>query len=413
MRRAALLLLLTACATAPQPLVQSVVDDDTRNTIEALRDQVSNDPADGARIYILAQYLDRTGDTSESLKWLEELDRIGWMLGVNDHDFLNSHSTARYRTIASRLNSGAPAIVHSTTAFTIPEPDLVPEGIAFDATTGDFYVSSIHLRKIIRVTPDGKSSDFTREAQDGMYGTLGVKVDAQRRLLWAISNAAHEMKNYVNAADGQSSVLVYDLRDRRLVTKIDYGNAQTPSLLNDLVILDDGSALITDTDGGGVVRVRLGSDSIEPWLPAHTFMFPNGIAAGENEPFVYVADFNGISRVDVRSRTVTPLYDPETGGTLSGIDGLTSYRGALIAIQNGVGRPRVIRINLNDARDEITRVDVLESGNPLFDEPTTGAIANGAFFFMANPQLRSFDAKHHIWPASRLRDVIVLKLALD
>lgn len=415
MRRAlGVFLLLTACSTTPQtprPIVQSVVDDQTRTTIETLRDAVSAEPANGARIYNLAQYLDQSGDSTEALKWLRELKRLGWTHGVNDHDFVRSASRSDYREVAARLNALEPHVVKSTAAFTIPQRDLIPEGIAFDPATGDFYVSSIHLRKVVRVTPDGKSSDFIHEGQDGILGTLGMKVDNQRRLLWVISNAAREMNDYAPAMDGQSSVFAYDLGSGKLVTKIEFGNAQSPSLLNDLVVLDDGSVLITDSDGGGIMRVRFGSDTIETWIPAHTFTFPNGIAVIAREPFVYVADFRGLSQIDLRSRTITPL--PVPNDTLSGIDGLASDRGALIGIQNGIGRPRVVRVTLSDARDAIQRVDVLEAGNPLFDEPTTGVVANGAFYFMANPQLRAFDANHKIWPADRLHDITVLRLPLD
>ena len=414
MRRAfGLLVLLTACATtrpAQQPLSQAVVDDQTRKTIESLRDAVAADPTDGSRIYVLAQYLDRTGDRAEAMKWLGELDRIGWTHGVNEHDFVTIAKRADFRAIAARLNDREPHVVISSDAFTIPQRDLIPEGIAWDSTTGDFFVSSIHLRKVVRVTSDGNSSDFVREGQDGMFGTLGLKVDSQRRLLWVISNAAHEMNGYTEAMDGQSSVLAYDLRTGKLATKIDFGNAREPSLLNDLAILDDGSVVITDSDGGGIMRVRLGSDTIDEWIPPHTFTFPNGIAIAEGEPFVYVADFRGLSRIDIRSRTITPLVADDT---LSGIDGLTSYHGDLIGIQNGVGRPRVVRITLNETRDAITHIEVLEAGNPQFDEPTTGVIANGSFYFMANPQLRAFDDNHRIWPQSRLRDVVVLRLPLD
>jgi hypothetical protein len=261
----------------------------------------------------------------------------------------------------------------------------------------------------VRVTPDGKSSDFTATGQDGMFGALGLKVDASRRLLWVVSNANESMTGFSKALDGQSAVNAYDLGTNKLVTKIVTGSADDTSLLNDLVVLDDGSVLITDTDRGTILRVRLGSEDIEPWLPRNTFVFPNGIALAEGEPFVYVADFNGISRVDLRSRTVVPLDTPD-GETLAGIDGLVWYRRALVGIQNGVGQPRVVRMSLDDDRSAVTKIDILEAGNPLFDEPTTGAIANGAFYFFANPQLRAFDEQHLIWPRERLKDVVVLRL---
>jgi sugar lactone lactonase YvrE len=386
------------------------VDDQIRTTIEQLRNAIASNPSDGARIYILAQYLDRTGDTAEALKWLDELDRLGWKHGVNDHDFTRSASSAQYRAIASRLNDREPRIVRSTTAFTVPQRELIPEGIAFDSETGDFYLSSIHLRKIIRVTADGTPSDFVREGEGGLLGTLGMKVDAKRRMLWVISTAIPEMNGYTPALEGQSAVFAYDLRTGALVTNVATGTREDPTLLNDLALLDDGSVLITDSDRGAIMRVRLGSDSIETWIPQNTFTFPNGIAVSDRDPYVYVADFRGVSRVDVRSRTVTELETPDNE-TLTGIDGMSWYQRALIAIQNGVGRPRVIRVRLDDTK--IAGIDVLEAGNPQFDEPTTGVIADGAFYFMANPQLRAFDESHRIWPREKLKDIVVLRLPLD
>ncbi len=411
MRRAFVLaLLFTACASAP-PAAHHPADDETRTIIEQLRNAVAADPSDGARIYVLAQYLDRAADTAESLKWLRELDRLRWTHGINEHDFLRSRSSREYRTIAAHLNAREPHVVRSSTAFVIPQRDLIPEGTAWDPETGNFYVSSIHLRKIVTVSSDGKTSDFIASGQDGIFGVLGMKVDPARRMLWAVSSVTPEMGSKTGTAEGQSSVYAYDLRSGRLATKVVTGSANQPTLLNDLVLLDDGSALITDTDRGALMRVRFGSDSIETWIPPDTFTFPNGIAVIEREPYAYVTDFDGLSRVDLRSRTVARLDGPDEE-TLSGIDGLTSYRGDLIGIQNGVGRPRVIRIHLDPERTAITGVDVLEAGNPQFDEPTTGVIANGAFYFLANPQLRAFDERHNIWPPERLHDVIILKLPL-
>src|SRR4051794_25980694 len=105
MRRAlAALLLITACSTQPSkrpaPPRSGDLEDQNRLAVETLRNAVSSDPTDGARIYVLAQYLDHTGDTGEALKWLGELDRIAWTHGVNDHDFARSAQLPAYRTIA-------------------------------------------------------------------------------------------------------------------------------------------------------------------------------------------------------------------------------------------------------------------------------------------------------------------------
>jgi hypothetical protein len=111
---------------------------------------------------------------------------------------------------ATRASSG-----RSRIAFTIPEKDLIPEGIAYDPVTKSFFVSSTHKRKIVRVDAGGRCTDFTSEAQEGLAGVVGMRVDARRRLLWAVSSDAGEdmpMKNMVAAERDRSAVFKYDLR---------------------------------------------------------------------------------------------------------------------------------------------------------------------------------------------------------
>ena len=50
--------------------------------------------------------------------------------------------------------------------------------------------------------------------------------------------------------------------------------------------------------------------------------------------------------------------------------------------------------------------------HPHFDIPTTGAITNDQFYYIANSQLRSFDKDHNIQPMEKLKDVIILKIKL-
>jgi len=49
-------------------------------------------------------------------------------------------------------------------AFRISEKDLIPEGIAYDATSRSFFVSSIHKNKIIRIDERNKVTDFIKHA---------------------------------------------------------------------------------------------------------------------------------------------------------------------------------------------------------------------------------------------------------
>ena len=78
----------------------------------------------------------------------------------------------------------------SQIAFKISEPDLIPEGIAYDKRKITFYIGGTYLRKIVSIDEKGAVKNFTGEAQDGLRGVLGMRVDEKRRVLWAISSDA-------------------------------------------------------------------------------------------------------------------------------------------------------------------------------------------------------------------------------
>jgi sugar lactone lactonase YvrE len=394
MRTLALLLAfaVAGCATR-KPIA---VDESTRGAIKQLTDAIAQQPTNMPWIYVLATYHDRAGETAEVVKWLARLDELGWQHGVSPIAFKNSRGSA-FRNAVARLNAREPEVGRARVAFTLKgQRDLVPEGIAYDPVDDVFYVSGIHRRKVLRVTRDGRAADFVKEAQDGMLGGLGMKIDRNKRHLWVISSTTDEMKGYVKGQEA-SMLAAYDLRDGSLVRKLD----PAPARLNDLTILDDGTIFATDMGGHTVVRLAPGAGAFEKY--ADGFLFPNGITSDGTH--LYVSDFRGLHRFVLADRTRTKIEVP--GQLVGGNDGLDFHQGTLIGIQNSYGNPRVIRIHLAE-----NCVEILESKNELFEIPTTGAIANGEYFFIANPGLRSFDDDGKIWPAERLEDPVMLKIAL-
>lgn len=391
MRQTALLLVfvLAACATR-QPVA---VDEQTRGAITQLTDAVAQQPDNMPYIYLLATYHDKAGETAEVVRWLGRLHELGWEHGVSPLAFKNSRGSA-FRNAVAKLASREPDASRATVAFTLAgQRDLVPEGIAYDPVDDVFYVSGIHRRKVLRVTPNGRVTDFVTE---GMLGGLGMKIDRARRVLWVISTTTPEMRGYVKGQDA-SQLAAYDLRDGSLIRRID----ANPAMLNDLTILADGTIFATDMGRHKVVRLAPGSGVLEEWIGE--LMFPNGITSdGEN---VYVADFRGIHRIAIADKSRTQIAVPKTW--LGGIDGLDFHDGTLIAIQNAIGNPRVLRVHPDG-----NRIELLESRNALFELPTTGAIRNGEYYFIANPGLRAFDENGRIWPAEKLEDPVMLKIAL-
>ncbi len=379
MRVVALLALLAASlpACASQP---NTGDDET---IALLRRLHAEDPGDPAVIYTFARARSALGDLPGTLSWLAQLEASGFDDAIDPQDFKLSLRRPEVREIARRLAERARVVTPSQVVLTVDMPELMPEGHAHDARRDRFLLSSGHHRKVVAVDRQGRSSDLTRSGQDGLLAVLGMKVDPRRDWLWVASTHAPFMVDPRPEEQGHSALHAFDLATGETRAAIPY--ARTPSLLNDLDIAADGSVYATDSHAGAVVVVRDGH--LEDLLPPGSFEGPNGLALTPDGQSLYVADFRGLARVELATRSVRRLRAPAPARTLGGIDGLYFHDGALIGVQNILGRGRVWRLPLA-VDGTLAAAQILETGRADYGNPTTGTFADGSFYYLANPRLR-------------------------
>jgi hypothetical protein len=302
----------------------------------------------------------------------------------------------------------------SQVAFRIADSELIPEGIAYDPQARIFYVGSTYKRKIVSVDSKGVVRDFTREAQDGLWGVLGMKVDTKRRLLWAVSsNAGGTMPGKGLGRDclGCSAVFKYDLRTGRLIRKYILGNLPNVHFLNDLTINSRGDVFITDTVTGDIYLISRGTDELKLFINLGQQAFPNGIALSDDEKFLFVAAAGGIQVVDLRDKRSRTLKLPGAVSPVV-IDGLYYFKQSVIAIQPFADQRKVVRYFLDKGANIITKVDVMEPEHQLFNQPTTGVIAGKDFYYIANSQLQVFRRLYKpdkSYDKGQLVDVVVLR----
>jgi DNA-binding beta-propeller fold protein YncE len=301
----------------------------------------------------------------------------------------------------------------SQVAFTIPERDLVPEGIAHDPVTGALFVSSTYRRKIVRVDERGKVSDFTSEGQDGLLGVVGMKVDAKRRILWALcgdAGANMPMNRMDPASEGRSGAFAYDLRTGKLLARYMLDSAGERHFLNDLVLDERGTVYASDSAFGVIYAF---STSREPEVFVPKISWPNGIALSDDGRRLFVATPDGVVAIDMRTKTATPI--PTPNGEVVRADGLYYHRGALVAVQPWKTGGVVARYVLDRAQSRVERVEVVEGNHPAFLQPSTGVIVGDAIYYVANSQLQHF---RKLWseggavPHDKLRDVVILRARL-
>lgn len=380
--------------------------------IERLRQASAGDPSNGALLYVLARVLDQTGQTEQALESLRRLPQIGWDYALDDNDFPKTRQLAGYKEIAARLTAAEPKVQRARLERTLRERDLLPEGIASDPETGALFLSSVYKRKVVRVGRDGTVSDFLPEAKDGLLATLGLRVDSKRRHLWVVSSSESSMKGFTPDDLGRSAVHVFDLASGRLVHQWKLGAPADPAFLNDVTVLADGRALITDSRLGGLYMAEPGKPDLAPFLPPGSFTGPNGLDVAPDQKRLYVATSYGIFLVDLATKAVAPLTLPPKAGNFAGIDGLYIHQGTLIGIQNAIGRPRIWRLRLSPAGDAATQVEILESGSPDLDLATTGTVVGEDLVFVANPQIRAVGEDGKVLPAERLQDLKLYRLPL-
>lgn len=308
-----------------------------------------------------------------------------------------------------------PAPAESPVAFRIRDRELVPEGIAHDPRTKTFYVGSTYLRKIVSVDARGRVRDFKATGQDGLRGVLGLRVDARRRLLWAVSSdvgLSMPLKGNPRDCLGCSAVFKYDLRTGRLIKKYELPNKPAPHFLNDLTLDAGGDAFISDTLTGEIYRIARDRDELEPFVSLGKDSFPNGVALSPDGRRLFVATNASITVVGTGDRSVARLKLPD--GVKPGIDGLYYHRGGLVGVEP-FDKEKIVRYILDERAGAVTRVQILESGHPLMSQPTTGVVVGPDFYYIANSQLQVFrklfkpDAAPDL---SELSEYVVLRLRL-
>jgi sugar lactone lactonase YvrE len=369
---------------------------------------------DDIAVYLAAATWVRAGKPEAAFEWLQRLWQMGSCLTPSEKSFSAMANDPRFKDADAIIRAQAVKEHRAVVAFTLPEKDLVPESIAYDPVEKVFYVSSLWKRKIVRVVPGGPgapavTSDFVGEGADSLDAVLGMKVDAVRRRLWAVSAAEPEMKGFTPETYGRSALYEYDLVSKTLVRKITLQGLT--HLFNDLVLDAAGNVYVTDTESAEVHVLRAGDRELKTLVPKRPFVAPNGIALSADGKHLYVADVaQGLFHVDPATGEVQPL-DQAAGLFPAGLDGLVLHEGWIIGIMNVVSAGRVARWRLVGDGTALGEGEVLECCHPSFHQPTRGVVADGAFYFIANSQ--SDQISDGALATEKLADIVILRLPLS
>ena len=396
---------------------KAFVKEDYKAGAESLKIAYAMNPEDDLIINFLAESYAMVGDQSALSMWLRRLLTVSPCFFHFPETAASVLNPKEYRELALAAKAKATGVHGSMLAFMLSETDLIPEGIAYDPLDKVFFLSSLHKRKIVRVRLRTRRppivEGFVSEGQDGLFSTLGMKVDAERRILWVCSSAESFMKDYSEADADKAALYKYDLNTRKLIRKYEVG-PNPRHLLNDIALNAAGDVFVTDTATGEIFTVRREKDELEIFIPAGRFESPNGIAISKDGRSLFISDLPfGVYVVDLQTKRSERL--PQSVGiSPSGSDGLYFYDNSLIGIINIVSERngRVARFYLDDSARAVRHAAVLDCNHPLYQWPTTGVVVGNSFFYIANSQFGSFNSEQRTFPQKALHKVAVMRLKL-
>lgn len=397
-----LLMVVVACSRPPAA-PRSVPSDPLLEQLEA---EHRAEPDNAAVVYALAMRSDRLGDGAAALRWLEVLAAMRWDAGLDPADFATSRAglPERYAAAQTAIERGWVRAPRAREHLRVGERDLLPEGME-RLPTGELLLSSGRKRKVVAVDANGAVRDVVAAGQDGLLATLGLRVDAARGVIWVASAAAPFMERADEVAAGTSRLHGFELATGTLRVRYELAG---PSLLNDVAVLPDGRAVVTDSAADALWVT--GDGRLDALVPAGTVVGPNGVVARED--LLYVASWRGIVVVEWRTGRAAPLGLPAGASNLAGIDGLYLHGGALVGIQNAVGRPRVVRLPLAADGRTATGIHVIESGSPVVDNPTTGVVVGDELVFLARRN-RELPFMAGAPDVSTLEDIVIASVRIS
>lgn len=317
---------------------------------------------------------------------------------VSDSLLIANIETDQIKQLQSTYSNGKPEKTEQV-AFEVPQQGFTAEGLTVNPISKSIYLGSIRLGKIIEIDSSGNINDFISEHQFDMENILGLEIDQRGEYLYACGE-------YTDSATQQlkSGVFKFNLTNGQLKQRF-LPNDTLNHEFNDLTIIND-EVYVTDSKSGGLYKIK--NDQMSLFIDQHELSLTNGITKTPEGRFLFIADmFFGVMKYDLQKNEHKWLKMPDHL-TLTSIDGLTYYKGGLIAHQftlNGI-----YYYTIED--DSITLKTTISFGHPLLKDHTTGDVLGGIYYFIANSDIDILNRYGNDVSVDSLNNTFVLKQEL-
>ena len=391
-------------------LVHAQQDPDAaRRTVEQIENLLKQRPTDATLWFYLSRFRSELGDVKGSTEALEKVAELGdgYLPSTGIGGFDRAWDDPAFKAVVARIEAKLPRLDFAPNEFEIEDRELIPEGLAYDARAGNFYLGSVAKRKILRIDANKAVTEFAGAAA-ALDAVLGMTVDTPRRRLYAVSTSALTDAGRKRL---RNSVVVFDVDTGRLLRRHEVASA---AQLNDVTIAFGGAVYVSDSENGAVYEL-LAEAAPRTVIAPGQIRGTNGIAASPDGKRLYVGHSTGLAVIDAAAGTWKRVTN-RTRESIAGIDGLYEYHGDLVAVQNVTTPGRVIRITLSRDGDEVIGVNtVVSHHHSSLNEPTTGAVRadNGYFYLLAATGVTHFARSGKIERPEAVPNPVVLRALLS
>ena len=339
-------------------------------------------------MYLLARAQSLSGRPDDALVMLRRLAALGVPNdAATDDDFRRVRALPRWADVAGEGTVPASVPKSAPEPGTVAEPgrksvatlDMLrftvtpfsPAGLAYDGVSRRFIIGDRHARKLAVVDEFSQHVANLAGAQATGFGEIAaLEIDPHDGTLWVVS-----------ADDRRTALHKLQLVSARSLATYGAGESLGPARFADVAVTTDSAVFALDSARHRVFRLRPKAPALEVavTLPDNR---PSSMAPA-SDALLYVAHDGGITRVDLLAWKTAPVK-ASAGVDLAGIRRLRWHRGALIAIQQaGASGYRAIRIALDRAGRNATKVDVLDAALATTD-PTAATVAGGVLYYLAS-----------------------------
>jgi hypothetical protein len=297
----------------------------------------------------------------------------------------------------------AAAACFSTPLFAAdPAPVLIPFPHDFaesvtSTSDGTMIFSSFEGGRVSRAAPGAtEATEWIKPGTDGLSSVLGVLADEATNTLYVCSNDASGGGVKVPTGATPPALKTFDLKTGTLKASYPLPAGTIAGQLpfcNDTALAADGTAYISDTLSGRILRLKKGATALEVWAtdPRWEVKGPqlDGITIlDDGNIYTNVFEGDGLYRIDVKpDGSAGKAVKLETSRKLYHSDGMRKFGPHSFLMVEG---EKSGKLDLVTISGDTAKIDTLKDG---FDGPTGVTQVGGVAYVLDDPLRYMTDAE--------------------